>query len=59
MLRSRAPVPGKGARQRADHDSSRAVYLADQRLDGAFELFSVSLAGGPATRLNPRLAAGW
>ncbi|RMH18792.1 MAG: choice-of-anchor D domain-containing protein [Acidobacteria bacterium] len=34
-------------------DSRRVVYLADQQADQVFELFSVPIDGGPATRLNP------
>lgn len=39
-------------------DGSRVVYRADQDVDGAFELFSVALEGGPPVRLNAPLAAG-
>jgi len=38
-------------------DSSRVVYRADADTPGVFELYSVPLAGGPATRLHPALAA--
>lgn len=33
-------------------DGSRALYLADQDQAGVVELYSVPLAGGPATKLN-------
>ena len=33
-------------------DSSRVVYLADQRLNGVQELFSVPLAGGASVRVS-------
>lgn len=39
-------------------DGSRAFYRADQDVDGAFELYSVSLDGGAPIRLNGALAAG-
>jgi Tol biopolymer transport system component len=34
-------------------DSSRVLYLADQRIDGVAELFSVPATGGEVTKLNP------
>ena len=34
------------------------VYLADQELVGVMELYSVPIAGGPVTNLNPTLADG-
>ena len=39
-------------------DSSRVVYRADQTTDTVNELFSVPVAGGVATRLNPPLLSG-
>ncbi len=36
-------------------DGSRVVYRADQETDEVFELWSVAIAGGPATKLNPAL----
>ena len=36
-------------------DNSRVVYIADQRIDGVNELFSVPIAGGSAVRLNDNL----
>lgn len=33
-------------------DSSRVVYIADQEVVGKYELYSVPIAGGTATRLN-------
>ncbi|HEX6884992.1 MAG TPA: hypothetical protein VF530_16575 [Planctomycetota bacterium] len=39
-------------------DGVRLVYRSDQDADELFELFGVALAGGPATQLNPALAAG-
>src|SRR5262245_11928028 len=39
-------------------DGSRVVYRADQDVDGVFELFSVSIDGGAAIKLNAPLGAG-
>lgn len=36
----------------------RAVYRADQDLDGVDELYSASLSGGPVVKLNPALMQG-
>jgi hypothetical protein len=45
---------------RLSGDSTRAVYLADQRFDGVTELFSVPIDGPPgaSTRLSPTLVSG-
>lgn len=37
---------------------SRVVYIADQEVDQMRELWSVPIAGGTATRLNPTLVTG-
>ena len=39
-------------------DGLRVVYVADQTTDGVFELFAVSVMGGPPTRLNGELPSG-
>lgn len=39
-------------------DGARVVYRADQDTDEVFELYSVSVHGGPVTKLNPPLVAG-
>jgi hypothetical protein len=39
-------------------DGRYAVYLADQDMDGVFELYSVFLGGGSPIRLNPLLPSG-
>ena len=39
-------------------DSSRVVYLADQRLNDVQEAFSVPLAGGPSVRVSDDPAVG-
>jgi dipeptidyl aminopeptidase/acylaminoacyl peptidase len=39
-------------------DSSRVIYLADQEVDERFELYSVPIGGGPATKLNGSLING-
>lgn len=39
-------------------DSSRVLYLADQRIPGLLELFSVPSGGGTAVRLNAPLGHG-
>jgi Tol biopolymer transport system component len=39
-------------------DGSRVLYVADQRQNNVFELFSVPSAGGTATRLNGDLVLG-
>jgi len=39
-------------------DGVRVIYLADQETDGAFELYSVPIAGGVSVKLNPTLAGG-
>ncbi|MEQ1891880.1 MAG: hypothetical protein ABL998_04995 [Planctomycetota bacterium] len=39
-------------------DSSRVVYLADQVSDELYELFSVPIAGGSTTKLNPTPVTG-
>lgn len=53
-------VPGGGVRSfRLLHDSSGAVYLADQDDPHVFELYHVSfLFPGASTKLNPPLARG-
>ncbi len=43
---------------RISPDSRRVVYIADQESDSTFELFSVPITGGSATKLNPTLAHG-
>ena len=40
-------------------DSSRVVYVADQETDEVYELFSVPIAGGVATKLNGPLAGNY
>ncbi len=42
---------------RLSPDGQYAVYSADQRVDGIFELFSVPIAGGPVVQLNPEFGA--
>ena len=37
--------------------SDRVIYLADQDSDDVVELYGVSAAGGPSTKLNPPLVA--
>jgi Tol biopolymer transport system component len=39
-------------------DSSRVVYRANQYIQLVYELFSVPIAGGTSTRLNPDLVSG-
>lgn len=39
-------------------DGRRLIYLADQRVDGEVEIWSVPVDGGPAVRLNGPLAPG-
>ncbi len=39
-------------------DSSRVVYRANQDTVSTFELYSVPLGGGVATKLNPVLVSG-
>ncbi len=39
-------------------DGRRVVYLADQEHDDVFELYSVPITGGAATKLNGPLASG-
>lgn len=39
-------------------DGTRVVYVADQLVDGVFELFSVPITGGASIRLNDPLVAG-
>ena len=39
-------------------DGSRLVYLADAEQDEVYELFSVPIGGGTATKLNGPLVAG-
>ncbi len=39
-------------------DDASVVYAADQRADGAFELFEAPLKGGPARRLHGPMVAG-
>jgi len=59
-----APLPDGGSIGRFALSSfgggnTRVVYLADQRFNDVFELFSVSSApGAPPTRLNPDLTPG-
>ena len=43
---------------RISPDSARVVYLADAIEDGAFELFTVSIDGGPERRLDRASVAG-
>lgn len=45
---------------RLTHDSTRVLYLADQRVDAVTELFSVPIDGPPAaaTRLSPTPVSG-
>jgi len=43
---------------RISPDSERVVYVADQRSNDLFELFSVPIAGGTVTRLSADLPAG-
>jgi len=43
---------------RISPNSERVVYVADQRSDGLFELFSVPIAGGTVVRLSADLPAG-
>jgi len=38
-------------------DGSRVVYSADQNIDDVFELFSVSINGGPVVKLNGNLTS--
>jgi Tol biopolymer transport system component len=38
-------------------DSSRVLYVADQDTAGMMELYSVSITGGPITKLNPPITA--
>jgi Tol biopolymer transport system component len=38
-------------------DSSRVVYIADQDSADVMELYSVSITGGPITKLNPPITA--
>lgn len=38
-------------------DSSRVVYIADQDSADMMELYSVSITGGPITKLNPPITA--
>ncbi len=49
---------GDVAEFRISPDGSRAVYRADQEIDGVHELFSVSTDGGPSRKLNGALAPG-
>lgn len=49
-------INGKGVA--ISRDGSRAVYLADQLVDSAFELFSAPSTGGEATRLNAPMVVG-
>jgi Tol biopolymer transport system component len=39
-------------------DSSRVVYVAQQDTDGDYEIYSVPITGGTATKLNTTLAPG-